>query len=104
MNTGNKIKAYRKAAGLTQTELGAAAGIRKSAVSMIENGVTEPSLKTLKAFSSRLGVPIEELLGEDPMDNGELSEAHIQIQTAVNYLTDEQARILYDIMIALGWD
>ena len=53
MGLGDRIKAYRKAAKLTQTELGAAAGIRKSAVSMIESGKSEPSLKVLKAFAVR---------------------------------------------------
>lgn len=46
MSLGDRIKAYRKAAKLTQTELGAAAGIRKSAVSMIESGKSEPSLNS----------------------------------------------------------
>jgi len=102
MTTGERIKAYRKAAKLTQTELGSAAGIKKSAVSMIENGKTEPSLKTLKIFADRLGVPVEELIGGKEIDPGELSQAHIQILTALNYLSDEQAEILLDVMKALG--
>lgn len=106
MGLGDRIKAYRKAAKLTQTELGAAAGIRKSAVSMIESGKSEPSLKVLQAFAGKLGVAVEDLLGETALDPGDLSEAHVQILTALNYLSDEQAEILLNVMKALGmaWD
>lgn len=102
MTSGDRIKAYRKAAKLTQTELGSAAGIKKSAVSMIESGKSEPSLKVLKAFADKLDVPLESLIDGDKIDPGDLSEAHVQILTALNYLSDEQAEILLDVMKALG--
>jgi transcriptional regulator with XRE-family HTH domain len=69
---------------------------------MIESGKSEPSLKVLKAFADKLGVAVEDLLGETALDPGDLSEAHVQILTALNYLSDEQAEILLNVMKALG--
>ena len=53
---GNKLKAARLRAHMTQAQLAAAAGLDQSAVSQIERGITGPSLGTLKALAQALGV------------------------------------------------
>src|ERR1035437_2494192 len=59
---GSRIRELRIKDGLTQTELGSP--LTRSLVSAIEHGRTLPSLRALMLISSRLGVPIGELLDE----------------------------------------
>lgn len=68
MDTGNKIKALRKAMGLTQTELGERVGVKKNAVSKWECGrVEDIPVSTLKALASLFDVPLSYLIdsGQD---------------------------------------
>ncbi|WP_223621195.1 helix-turn-helix transcriptional regulator [Lysobacter sp. ESA13C] len=60
---GHRLKNRRKAAGLTQGELGAAAGVSKQAISAIESGATQsPEAKTVEPIARRLGVSTRWLL------------------------------------------
>jgi len=60
---GQRLKAKRKDAGLTQAELGAAAGVSKQAISAIESGATQsPEAKTVEPIARRLGVSTRWLL------------------------------------------
>ena len=49
----------RKEAGLTQAELAKHCGIKQSNLSRLENGVVEPSLKTLENIAKALGKKLE---------------------------------------------
>lgn len=63
MHIGEKIKAQRKALGLTQTELGARLGVQKNAVSKWECGrVADIPAGKLKAMAALFGVPVSELV------------------------------------------
>ena len=62
MTTGEKIREARRKRGLTQVELADAAGLRQSAVSMIERGRIEPSLATLHSLAAALGCRPAKLL------------------------------------------
>ena len=57
---GEQIAKYRKAAGLTQDELGKAVGISAQAVSRWECGGA-PDITLLPDISARLGVTIDAL-------------------------------------------
>ena len=64
---GNRLKAARIKAHLTQAQLGAAAGLDQSAVSQIERGMFAPSLARIKALAAAVGVTAADLdpgLGE----------------------------------------
>ncbi len=60
MNLGSKLKAVRKARGLSLKELSVATNnqISVSFLSDIENGRSNPSLDRLKAIAGVLGTPI----------------------------------------------
>ena len=58
---GKRIRALRKAAGLTQEQLGDAVGVTRSAISLIERGGGYPSIETADAIAQTLGIPIEDL-------------------------------------------
>lgn len=61
---GAQIAKYRKAAGLTQEELGRAAGVSTQAVSRWECGGA-PDVTLLPAIADRLGVSIDALFGRE---------------------------------------
>jgi transcriptional regulator with XRE-family HTH domain len=59
---GAQVHDFRKAAGLTVSELAAAAGVSTAMVSKIENGQISASLSTLNQLASALNLPLTMLL------------------------------------------
>jgi len=59
---GAQVRDYRKAAGLTVTELASAADISGAMISKIENGQISASLSSLHQISSALNMPLAMLL------------------------------------------
>ncbi|OGD85817.1 hypothetical protein A3B51_01855 [Candidatus Curtissbacteria bacterium RIFCSPLOWO2_01_FULL_41_18] len=59
---GQKIKKLRKTKGMTQVELAVAIRLSPSYISSLEQGVRQPSLKTLNRISKALGVNLKDLL------------------------------------------
>ena len=55
---------------MTQTELAEKCGVTQQAISQYESGAREPDLDTLKKLSSILECSLDELLKEDPDDEG----------------------------------
>jgi transcriptional regulator with XRE-family HTH domain len=62
---GSKLAQLRRAAGYSQTQLSARAGVAKNTISDIERGAKgNPELDTLKALAEALGVSVGYLVGE----------------------------------------
>ncbi|GAA4696136.1 XRE family transcriptional regulator [Nocardioides nanhaiensis] len=59
---GARVRALRQERGLSLTALADAAGIGKGSLSELENGGRNPTLATLYAIASPLGVPLGALL------------------------------------------
>lgn len=55
---GRAVREFRKARGLTVSDLSETTGLSVGMLSKIENGVTSSSLTTLQALSAALSVPI----------------------------------------------
>ena len=65
VKTGEKLKRYRRGAGLTQVELAKRAGLAQSTVTQIEKGkITEPRPGTLRDLAEALGVSPMDLLDD----------------------------------------
>lgn len=62
MTVGERIKAARKKAGMTQKELADKLGIPYQGISQYERGVRNPKIDTLEKIADSLGVTLEELL------------------------------------------
>ncbi|MDF2235394.1 helix-turn-helix transcriptional regulator [Albimonas sp. CAU 1670] len=62
-----RVRDIRRAAGITQEELAAAAGITQSMVSHIERGRDRPGLETLELMAKALNVSVSDLF-ERPED------------------------------------
>lgn len=65
MTTGEKIRAARKRAGLTQKELAEKLGVTGSLIGIYETDRRKPKNDTLDRIASALGVPFVELLSDE---------------------------------------
>ena len=61
MTTGQRIQAARKAAGLTQKELGERIGVTFQGVAQWENNLRKPKFETLQRIADALNVKVETL-------------------------------------------
>lgn len=61
---GRIIKAARKAAGMTQKELGEKLGISYQCIAQWENDLRNPKFETRKRIAEVLGIPIRQLIPE----------------------------------------
>lgn len=62
---GDKIRTLRRKRGWSQEQLGELVGFSQSKISKIENGDWD-SLSDLRLIARVLGVPIEELVRDEP--------------------------------------
>lgn len=60
------VRRERERAGLSLTELARRAGLAKSTLSQLESGTGNPSVETLWALGTALGVPFSQLVAAPP--------------------------------------
>ena len=103
MTLGDKIRAHRKALGMTQTELGAKLGVKVNAVSKWECGRVEdiPTSK-IKALASIFNVPTSYLIDDDinAEQRGE-DEVTRKLLDFVDTATADELRQLLDFIAYL---
>jgi transcriptional regulator with XRE-family HTH domain len=63
---GRNLRRHRRAAGMSLAELADAAGLGKSTLHALELGDGNPTLSTLWALATALGIPLGELLDDQP--------------------------------------
>ena len=61
--TGARLRAVRQARELSQYAVARMAGVSRQAVSNVESGLSEPSLRVAFALSRALGMTVEDLFG-----------------------------------------
>lgn len=69
---GNKLYEYRTQKGLTQKELGKLLGVTDKAVSKWETGESKPRLDKMTQITELFGTSIDQMLGNEAQDDGEL--------------------------------
>ena len=92
---GLRIRAIRKAKGLTQEQLSDAAGISLTFIGVTERGKNIPSLKTCNRLAEALGVTLSELFNFSGDDEKETA-----IMALSSYLREKdtgQVRIVREI-------
>lgn len=105
MTTGEKIRSFRKALGMTQEELGNAIGVGKAAINKYETGVVV-NLKrsTLSALAKALHVTLSELLDDDaPVNEPEppkTDDIRLLIR-GLNKLSPEQIEQAKNVFLAM---
>lgn len=88
MNGGTRLRLARQARGFSQQQLAGMAGVSRQAVSAVESGQSDPSLRAALALAEALGMSVEELFGGEgaapvvsarllggPAEGGEAGEA-----------------------------
>jgi putative transcriptional regulator len=58
---GNRLKEFRTARGVTQTDLAALVGVSRKTINTVENSVFVPSTILALALARTLGTTVEEL-------------------------------------------
>ena len=64
MNIGNRIRASRNAAKLSQAELADKCGLHVNSVGKYENGINSPPFEAIVKIATALDITIAELVGE----------------------------------------
>lgn len=61
---GAALRRLRRAAGLTQEQLGLESGVQRNFISLIENGQNQPTIGTIVKLARALGMKASELVAE----------------------------------------
>jgi transcriptional regulator with XRE-family HTH domain len=65
VSIGDKVRATRKAAGISQEQVARRAGVSLNVINRLERGVIlDPHYSTLRGIASALGIPVEDLVRE----------------------------------------
>lgn len=64
MTIGEKIKCFRKEAGLTQKKLGEISGTSETTIKQYESGKRQPRIEQLRRIAAALGVYISDLVDD----------------------------------------
>ena len=65
---GMRLRLARQGRGFSQQQLATMAGVSRQAVSAVESGLSDPSLRVALALSRALGLTVEEVFG--PVTSG----------------------------------
>jgi transcriptional regulator with XRE-family HTH domain len=105
-NIGLRLKTLRTSNGLSQRKLAARAGVSNATISLIEHGLTDPSMGLLKRVLDCLGVSFAEFfasaaLGDEKFfyagdELSEISSGPISFRQIGSDLSGSQLQILYE--------
>lgn len=93
MTTGQRIKAARKNAGLTQKELGQRLGVAYQTLAQWENDLRNPKPDTLQRIAAALDVSIYMLLDDDEKELYRQAEVNLvlaNVKAGYKFTTDEK--------------
>jgi molybdate-binding protein/DNA-binding XRE family transcriptional regulator len=71
---GTRLRLARQARGLSQQQLAGVAGVTRQAVSAVESGHSDPSLRVALGLARALGVTVEELFGPGELGDPVLAQ------------------------------
>lgn len=61
---GVALRRVRRAAGLSQEQLGLEAGVQRNFISLVETGQNQPTINTISRLARALGMKASELVAE----------------------------------------
>lgn len=83
MTTGEKIRAARKAAGLTQKKLGEKCQMPDSQIRQYELGMVNPKMETLRRIATALGVGLDTFIDLDLDSAGTLARSAMEMRDSL---------------------
>lgn len=99
---GLRVRALRRAKGLTQAELAERADRSNEAISGLERGKYNPSLETVLAIARALESPLAELVGEENADSPKRARLLGELSAAARALPDGDLETAVELVSALG--
>ena len=100
-DVGNRIRAFRRDAGLTPTDLAVASGVTFQQVQKYERGTNRVAASRLALIATALGVAPSELLGEDRSDGPALSPAQKRLLVLFDRASPEQQKVTLSFLDSL---
>ena len=100
MTKGERIKAARKKAGMTQAQLAEKLGISFQSVAQWENDLRNPKQETLQKIADALGVSIFDLLGLEDVGK-QLAKVQEQLKKAAEPAIKAQNQLQQQMSTAL---
>lgn len=103
MTYGQRIKAARKKAGMTQTELAKKLGIPYQSIGQWEKDLRNPKLETLQRIADALGVHVLDLIGvvdelDDYKSKIEFSSSSPEAKPLIDFLNSSGIKAIYDFL------
>ncbi len=93
MTIGQRIRAERKKAGLTQEQLGKATNLSAITIHQYESEKRQPRIKSLQAIANALGIPLTDLTGETNTSSETDSRFENRLLSAFHQLNDKGQQI-----------
>lgn len=102
LGIGRLVRTARVSRGITQADLGTAAGVTVAQISNIECGRTPPSLDTLIKIGRKLRVPVADLLSgtERVAGDGRDDLLRSKIAAATRAMSSQDLELALDLLTA----
>lgn len=98
---GDRLREERERAGLSQRKLAGRIGLSPSLISQLESGSTKPSVGTLYAIVTELGVSLDSVLrGDDEVASPRAAESSVTDTLVVN----PEGRQSIDLASGVKWE
>lgn len=94
MKIGERIRALRLDAGMTQEELAQRIGLKKQNISRYENSRVEPNIRTAKRIAEALGVSLEEMAVGVSVSDAPLSSPDSELFSNSAILTEDEQELV----------
>lgn len=98
MKIGDIIKDYRKEHGLSIREMSRVLGCHYSTLSRIENGITHPSMYTLRKVATLTGRDIDDLIDASINLSVRPTEDELDVLHAYRYASPEIKQAIRDVL------
>lgn len=97
---GLKIREFRRARGMTQAQLAESSMRTVDGISQIERGVNTPSIETLLAICSSLGVGLSDLIEVDSAsdDRSKRGALVAEANSLLNIMSEAELAMTVDLM------
>jgi len=98
---GDRLREERLRAGISQRELARRVGLSASLISQLESGLSKPSVGTLYAIVTELGVSVERVIhGDTPAETAVKAKQ----ESAPNPLVHPEDRATIDLASGVRWE
>lgn len=106
LQIGGRIRAERARRGISLRSLARSVGLSPSLISQIETGKCQPSVSTLYAITTVLGVSVQDVFGESEPASGPASglAAPGQARSAVPGLAEPGTREILELDSGVTWE